>query len=59
MGHCEDGFGTKVCIAPGVTVSDNYDRMQNKPRINGIELIYIFTKSERCAFRGINKMEMV
>ena len=38
MGHCEDGFGTKVCIVPGVTVSDNYDRMQNKPRINGIEL---------------------
>ena len=38
MGHCEDGFGTKVCIVPGVTVSDNYDRMQNNPRINGIEL---------------------
>lgn len=27
-----------IVICPGITVSDNYIRLTNKPRINGIEL---------------------
>nr|DAX76773.1 MAG TPA: hypothetical protein [Caudoviricetes sp.] len=38
MNNCGNGCGMSVCITPGVTVSDNYDRMTNKPKINGIEL---------------------
>lgn len=38
MNNCGNGCGMSVSVMPGVTVSDNYDRLLNKPKINGIEL---------------------
>lgn len=36
----------KVSVTPSVTISDNYDRLSNKPKINGVELSESSTSAE-------------
>ncbi|MEG1882004.1 MAG: hypothetical protein RR207_05895 [Clostridia bacterium] len=43
MNSCQK---VKVSVTPSVTISDNYDRLSNKPKINGVELSESSTSAE-------------
>lgn len=54
MNDCRNCQKIQVGVRPSVTLSDNYNRLQNKPSINGVELSGAKTAAElnlltRCA----------